>query len=51
MFINAPDMARFGYLFLNNGKWGEQAADLAALDAMARQPGTARNPESTSTAT
>ena len=22
MFINAWDMARFGYLFLNNGKWG-----------------------------
>jgi CubicO group peptidase (beta-lactamase class C family) len=24
MFISAWDMARFGYLFLNNGKWGER---------------------------
>ena len=24
MFINAYDLARFGYLFLNNGQWGSR---------------------------
>ncbi len=47
MFISAPDMARFGYLFLNQGKWGDRQLISQRWIAMASQPGTARNPEST----
>ena len=32
MFINAYDMARFGYLFLHNGKWGGTAAHFREVD-------------------
>ena len=32
MFISAYDLARFGYLFLNNGKWGEPAARVREVD-------------------
>jgi CubicO group peptidase (beta-lactamase class C family) len=39
MFISAWDMARFGYLFLNNGRWaGRQLISQAWID-MARAPG------------
>ncbi len=39
MFISARDMARFGYLFLNNGRWaGRQVIAQAWVD-MARAPG------------
>ena len=40
MFINAHDMARFGYLFLRNGKWKDRAIVFAA--AVAIGPTTAR---------
>jgi CubicO group peptidase (beta-lactamase class C family) len=41
MFINAWDMARFGYLFLRNGNWnGKQLISQKWID-MARTPGTA----------
>ena len=33
------DMARFGYLFLNNGKWGAHAARDGEVDQMASTPG------------
>ena len=39
MFINAWDMARFGYLFLNNGKWGTRQLVTEKWIAMARTPG------------
>ena len=39
MFINAWDMARFGYLFLNNGKWGSRQLVTDKWIAMARTPG------------
>jgi len=41
MFINALDMARFGYLFLNNGRWN--GGELVTEDwiRMARTPGPA----------
>ena len=39
MFINAWDMARFGYLFLNNGKWGDRQLVTEKWIAMARTPG------------
>jgi CubicO group peptidase (beta-lactamase class C family) len=44
MFISAWDLARFGYLFLRNGRWKD--AQLVSDDwtRMARTPGTA-NPE------
>ncbi len=39
MFISAWDMARFGFLFLNNGRWaGRQVISQAWID-MARAPG------------
>ena len=41
MFINAWDMARFGYLFLNNGKWGNRQLVTEKWIGMARTPGTA----------
>jgi CubicO group peptidase (beta-lactamase class C family) len=41
MFINAYDMARFGYLFLQNGDWdGRQLVSRKWL-AMAKSPGPA----------
>ncbi|HYN07627.1 MAG TPA: serine hydrolase [Vicinamibacterales bacterium] len=39
MFINAWDMARFGYLFLANGKWGTRQLVAEKWIAMARTPG------------
>jgi CubicO group peptidase (beta-lactamase class C family) len=44
MFINAWDMARFGYLFLRNGKWGDRQIVSEKWIQMARTPGSA-NPE------
>ena len=41
MFINAYDLARFGYLFLNNGKWGSRQLVSGKWIAMARTPGPA----------
>ena len=41
MFINAYDMARFGYLFLRNGKWKDRALVSEKWIAMARTPGPA----------
>ena len=43
MFINAHDMARFGYLFLNNGAWNGKQLISRGWIAMARTPGTAEN--------
>jgi CubicO group peptidase (beta-lactamase class C family) len=39
MFINAYDMARFGYLFLRNGKWKERSIVSEKWMDMARRPG------------
>jgi CubicO group peptidase (beta-lactamase class C family) len=39
MFISAWDMARFGYLFLANGKWGSRQLVTEKWIAMARTPG------------
>jgi len=44
MFINAYDMARFGYLFLRNGKWKDRQIVSEKWIQMARTPGPA-NPE------
>ncbi len=41
MFISARDMARFGYLFLRNGKWKDKQIISDKWIAMARTPGTA----------
>ena len=41
MFINAWDMARFGYLFLRNGKWKDKQIVTEKWIQMARTPGTA----------
>ncbi|MGE5835945.1 MAG: serine hydrolase domain-containing protein [Acidobacteriota bacterium] len=41
MFISAWDMARFGYLFLANGKWGNRELVTQKWIAMARTPGVA----------
>ena len=41
MFINAYDLARFGYLFLNNGRWGGRQLVSEKWIAMARTPGPA----------
>ena len=41
MFINAYDMARFGYLFLRNGKWKDRPIVSEKWIQMARTPGTA----------
>jgi CubicO group peptidase (beta-lactamase class C family) len=43
MFISARDMARFGYLFLRDGKWKDQQIVSPKWIAMARTPGTANN--------
>ena len=39
MFINAYDMARFGYLFLRNGKWKDKPIVSEKWIQMARTPG------------
>lgn len=44
MFINAYDMARFGYLFLRNGRWNDREIVSPKWIQMARTPGPA-NPE------
>jgi CubicO group peptidase (beta-lactamase class C family) len=41
MFISAWDMARFGYLFLNNGKWRNRQLISEKWIGMARTPGPA----------
>jgi CubicO group peptidase (beta-lactamase class C family) len=41
MFINAYDMARFGYLFLRHGKWKEREVVSEKWIQMARTPGPA----------
>jgi CubicO group peptidase (beta-lactamase class C family) len=39
MFINSYDMARFGYLFLRNGKWKDKSIVSEKWIQMARTPG------------
>jgi len=41
MAINARDMARFGYLFLRNGRWKDRQIVSPKWIALARTPGTA----------
>jgi CubicO group peptidase (beta-lactamase class C family) len=41
MFIDARDMARFGLLFLRNGKWGDREIVSPKWITMARTPGPA----------
>lgn len=41
MFINARDLARFGYLFLRNGKWQDRQIITQKWIEMARTPGSA----------
>ena len=41
MFINAWDMARFGYLFLQNGRWNGKPLISEKWIAMAKSPGPA----------
>jgi CubicO group peptidase (beta-lactamase class C family) len=41
MHINAYDMARFGYLFLRNGKWKDQTLVSEQWIKQARTPGVA----------
>jgi CubicO group peptidase (beta-lactamase class C family) len=41
MFISAWDMARFGYLFLRNGRWRDREIVSEKWIAMARTPGPA----------
>lgn len=41
MFISARDMARFGYLFLRNGKWRDRQIVSPKWIEMARTPGRA----------
>jgi CubicO group peptidase (beta-lactamase class C family) len=41
MFISARDMARFGYLFLRNGRWKDREFVSPKWIAMARTPGPA----------
>jgi CubicO group peptidase (beta-lactamase class C family) len=43
LFISARDMARFGYLFLRDGKWKDRQLVSPKWIAMARTPGTANN--------
>ena len=40
MFINSYDMARFGYLFLRNGKWKDKSIVSETWIKMARTPGS-----------
>jgi CubicO group peptidase (beta-lactamase class C family) len=39
MFINAHDMARFGYLFLRNGRWADRQLISTKWIEMAKSPG------------
>jgi CubicO group peptidase (beta-lactamase class C family) len=41
MFISAHDMARFGYLFLRNGRWNDREVMSPKWIQMARTPGPA----------
>jgi CubicO group peptidase (beta-lactamase class C family) len=41
MFISAYDMARFGYLFLRNGRWHDRQIISPQWIALARTPGSA----------
>jgi CubicO group peptidase (beta-lactamase class C family) len=41
MFISAYDLARFGYLFFNHGKWGDRQLVSEKWIEMARTPGPA----------
>jgi CubicO group peptidase (beta-lactamase class C family) len=41
MFISAFDMARFGYLFLNNGKWRDRQLVTEEWIRLAKSPGPA----------
>ena len=41
MFISAWDLARFGYLFLRNGRWGDRPIVDEKWIALARTPGPA----------
>jgi CubicO group peptidase (beta-lactamase class C family) len=41
LFISAWDLARFGYLFLSNGKWRDRELVAESWIAMARTPGPA----------
>jgi CubicO group peptidase (beta-lactamase class C family) len=41
MFINAYDMARFGYLFLRNGRWNDRQLISTAWIDLAKSPGPA----------
>jgi CubicO group peptidase (beta-lactamase class C family) len=43
LFINAYDMARFGYLFLRNGKWKDRSIVSEKWIQMARTPGAAND--------
>ena len=43
MFISARDMARFGYLFLRNGKWNDRQIVSQKWIEMARSPGPAND--------
>jgi CubicO group peptidase (beta-lactamase class C family) len=43
LFINARDMARFGYLFLRNGKWKDRQLVSQKWIDMARSPGPAND--------
>jgi CubicO group peptidase (beta-lactamase class C family) len=43
MFISAYDMARFGYLFLRNGKWKDREIVSEKWIQMARTPGPAND--------
>ena len=43
MFISAWDMARFGYLFLRDGRWGQRQIVDPRWIRMARQPGVAND--------
>jgi CubicO group peptidase (beta-lactamase class C family) len=40
LFINANDMARFGYLFLRHGRWNDRELVSARWIDMAKTPGT-----------
>lgn len=43
MFINAEDLARFGYLFLREGHWGDRQLVSKEWIALARTPGPAND--------
>ena len=43
IFINAHDLARFGYLFLREGRWGDRAIVSPEWIALARTPGPAND--------